>query len=160
MTISFGVSPIAWINDDMPELGGDTPVETVLADARDIGFAGIELGGKFPRDPAALRSLLGTYELQLIGGWYSSNLLTRTAEEEIAAMQQHLSLLNALGRMRAHALMAFSTALLSVALSVILTRQIGITGPVLGSLAGHVLLAGLPGAFILSRTWRAHSIST
>ena len=27
MTIRFGVSPIAWINDDMPELGGDTSVE-------------------------------------------------------------------------------------------------------------------------------------
>jgi hypothetical protein len=27
MTIRFGVSPIAWINDDMPELGGDTPLE-------------------------------------------------------------------------------------------------------------------------------------
>jgi len=97
VSISFGVSPIAWINDDMPELGGDTPVETVLGDARDIGFAGIELGGKFPRDPEVLRKLLQSFELQLIGGWYSSNLLARCAEEEIAAMQGHLSLLKALG---------------------------------------------------------------
>ncbi len=52
MSIRFGVSPIAWINDDMPELGGDTSLEQVLAEARDIGFAGIELGGRFPRDPA------------------------------------------------------------------------------------------------------------
>jgi len=97
VSISFGVSPIAWINDDMPELGGNTPVETVLADARDIGFAGIELGGKFPRDPAALKSLLGSYDLDLIGGWYSSSLLTRSTEDEIQAMQEHLSLLQALG---------------------------------------------------------------
>lgn len=97
MSISFGVSPIAWINDDMPELGGDTPVETVLGDARDIGFAGIELGGKFPRDPVALRKLLGSFDLQLIGGWYSSSLLARSAEDEIAAMRDHLSLLQALG---------------------------------------------------------------
>ena len=48
MSVRFGVSPIAWVNDDMPELGGDTPVETILADARDIGFSGVELGGKFP----------------------------------------------------------------------------------------------------------------
>ena len=41
MPIRFGVSPIAWVNDDMPELGGDTRVETILADARDIGFAGV-----------------------------------------------------------------------------------------------------------------------
>jgi inosose dehydratase len=97
VSISFGVSPIAWINDDMPELGGDTPVETVLGDARDIGFAGVELGGKFPRDPVTLNKLLKSFDLQLIGGWYSSNLLIRSADEEIRAMQEHLSLLKALG---------------------------------------------------------------
>ena len=58
MTIRFGVSPIAWINDDMPELGGDTPVETVLQDIQELGFSGVELGGKFPRDPTVLRALL------------------------------------------------------------------------------------------------------
>lgn len=97
MSIKFGVSPIAWINDDMPELGGDTPLETVLADARDLGFSGIELGGRFPRDPIALRALLGTYELELIGGWYSASLLTRSADAEIEALQPHLSLLKAMG---------------------------------------------------------------
>ena len=97
MTIRFGVSPIAWINDDMPELGGDTPVESVLEDIRDIGFAGVELGGKFPRDPRALRELLGRYGLDLVGGWYSSNLLVRDAEAEIEAMRPHLELLQALG---------------------------------------------------------------
>jgi len=97
MTIRFGVSPIAWINDDMPELGGDTPLSKVLGDARDIGFAGIELGGKFPRDPTELRALLDEYGLELIGGWYSSNLLLRSAQDEIAAMADHLALLQLLG---------------------------------------------------------------
>lgn len=97
MTIRFGVSPIAWINDDMPELGGDTSLDTVLADARELGFAGIELGGSFPRDPAVLRPLLEAYRLELIGGWYSSHLLVRSAEDEIAALQGHLALLEAMG---------------------------------------------------------------
>jgi len=97
MSVRFGVSPIAWINDDMPELGGDTAVEQVLADARDLGFAGIELGGKFPRDALALRHLLDTYSLKLVGGWYSSSLLERSAEAEIEAMRAHLDLLQALG---------------------------------------------------------------
>jgi inosose dehydratase len=96
MSIRFGVSPIAWINDDMPELGGDTPLETVLAEARDIGFTGIELGGKFPRDPQVLAALLSRFQLSLVGGWYSSSLLTRTAPQEIAAMRPHLELLKAL----------------------------------------------------------------
>lgn len=95
--IRFGVSPIAWINDDMPELGGDTPVETVVADARDLGFSGIELGGKFPKDPAALGSLLAHHQLELVGGWYSASLLLHSAQEEIARLQPHLELLKALG---------------------------------------------------------------
>jgi inosose dehydratase len=97
VSIRFGVSPIAWVNDDMPELGGDTPLEHVLAEARDIGFTGIELGGRFPRDPHTLAALLGRFQLTLVGGWYSASLLTRTAREEIAALQAHLGLLKALG---------------------------------------------------------------
>lgn len=97
MSIRFGVSPIAWINDDLPELGGETPVETVLRDAQALGFEGIELGGKFPRDPARLGAQLGLHGLALIGGWWSAALLARSVEEEIEALQPHLQLLEALG---------------------------------------------------------------
>ena len=97
MAIRFGVSPIAWINDDMPELGGNTPLATVLSDASEIGFHGIELGGKFPRDPHLLRELLGEHGLDLVGGWYSGALLNRSAQAEIAALQPHLKLLQAMG---------------------------------------------------------------
>ena len=97
MAIRFGVSPIAWINDDMPELGGNTPLDTVLSDASEVGFHGIELGGRFPREPAALRQLLGEHGLDLVGGWYSGALLTRSAQAEIAALQAHLGLLEAMG---------------------------------------------------------------
>ena len=97
MSIRFGVSPIAWINDDLPALGGNTPLESVLDEARAIGFAGIELGGKFPRDPNELRALLNRHHLALVGGWYSANLLTRSAAAEIQALQPHLGLLKAMG---------------------------------------------------------------
>ena len=97
MTIRFGVSPIAWANDDMPELGGATPLASILADIRAVGFAGVELGGKFPRDPAVLGPLLAGYGLDLVGGWYSAALLTRDVDAEIAAAQAHLALLKATG---------------------------------------------------------------
>jgi inosose dehydratase len=97
MSIRFGVSPIAWINDDLPALGGDTPLESVLEEARDVGFSGIELGGKFPRDPNVLQALLSRHQLALVGGWYSANLLTRSAAAEIQALQSHLGLLKAMG---------------------------------------------------------------
>jgi inosose dehydratase len=97
VSIRFGVSPIAWINDDLPELGGETPVATVLHDAHALGFAGIELGGKFSRDPAQLGAQLEAHELALVGGWWSAALLVRSVAEEIAALQAHLRLLEALG---------------------------------------------------------------
>jgi inosose dehydratase len=97
MSIRFGVSPIAWINDDLPALGGSTPLESVLEEARDVGFSGIELGGKFPRDANVLQALLNRNQLALVGGWYSANLLTRSAAAEIQAMQSHLGLLKAMG---------------------------------------------------------------
>jgi inosose dehydratase len=97
MSIRFGVSPIAWANDDMPELGGDTPLESILHDIQELGFEGVELGGKFPRAAAALKPLLAKYRLDLIGGWYSGSLLTQSAHDEIVALQPHLELLKAMG---------------------------------------------------------------
>lgn len=97
MTIRWGVSPIAWANDDMPELGGDTTLQAILTDVKDIGFDGVELGNKFPRDAATLKPIMATYGLDIVGGWYSSSLLTRDADAEIAAMADHLELLEAMG---------------------------------------------------------------
>ncbi len=42
MSIKIGVAPIAWSNDDMPELGGETTLEQCLHEARKAGFSGIE----------------------------------------------------------------------------------------------------------------------
>ena len=93
MKIKLGIAPIAWSNDDMPELGGDTPIEQCLEEAASAGFAGIELGGKFPRNPGITNFLLDKYNLKMPGGWYGSLLRGRSAEIEWAAMQDHLNLL-------------------------------------------------------------------
>ena len=93
MKIKLGIAPIAWSNDDMPELGGDTPIEKCLEEAKIAGFSGIELGGKFPRNPGIIKFLLNKYELKLPGGWYGSLLKLRSVEEEWASMQDHLELL-------------------------------------------------------------------
>jgi inosose dehydratase len=97
MSIRLGTNPIAWSNDDLRELGGATPLETCLAEARQAGFAGIELGHKFPRTAPELRAVLQRHGLALVSGWYSSALLTRDATAEMAAMRPHLDLLKAFG---------------------------------------------------------------
>ena len=97
MRVRLGISPIGWSNDDLPELGGDTPLATCLAEARLAGYEGIELGHKFPRDPALLRPILEPFGLALISGWYSGRLLERPVNDEIAAIEPHCALLAAMG---------------------------------------------------------------
>jgi inosose dehydratase len=97
MTVRIGANPIGWSNDDLRKLGGATPLETCLAEAREAGFEGMELGHKFPREPAALQAILGHFDLDLVSGWYSAELLRRSAQDELAAMRPHLDLLKALG---------------------------------------------------------------
>ncbi|GAL02757.1 myo-inosose-2 dehydratase [Photobacterium aphoticum] len=95
--VKYGISPLTWTNDDMPELGGDIPLETCLSEMAEAGFTGTELGTKYPREPEVLIPLLAKHGLVLASGWYSGNLMTLTAEEEIAAMQDHIKLLKAAG---------------------------------------------------------------
>lgn len=63
----------------------------------EAGFTGTELGTKYPREPEVLIPLLAKHGLVLASGWFSGNLMTNTAEQEIAAMQDHIKLLKAAG---------------------------------------------------------------
>ena len=90
--ILFGTNPIAWANDDDRSIGADIPTRRILDEAgRQIGFDGIENGHRWPEDPEALRALLAEYGLKFISGWYSTNLLVQSLEDEIAAVQGHLA---------------------------------------------------------------------
>ena len=94
--ILYGTNPIAWANDDDQSIGADIPTEQILREAgREIGFDGIENGHRWPDDPEALKALLGEYGLRFVSGWYSTELLTRSVEDEIAAVQPHLAKLKA-----------------------------------------------------------------
>ena len=91
--VRIGVNPLSWTNDDLPWLGGETPLEVALSEGTAIGYEGFELGNKFPRDSAALRAVLARHDLALVSGWYSGELARRSVEEEIAAVAPHLKLL-------------------------------------------------------------------
>jgi inosose dehydratase len=97
MAIRIGINPITWSNDDLPELGGDTPLETCLAETRLAGYAGTEMGGKFPNRTEALKPVLARHGLAFVSGWYSARLLARDAAAEIAAMAGHLDLMAGMG---------------------------------------------------------------
>ncbi|TPQ37317.1 myo-inosose-2 dehydratase [Bradyrhizobium guangdongense] len=97
MSIRIGANPIGWSNDDLQSIGGDTPLEVCLAEAREAGFVGMELGHKFPREPQALKAALAPFAMACISGWYSAELLKRDADEEMRQLRPHLDLLKAMG---------------------------------------------------------------
>ncbi|MDC3000638.1 myo-inosose-2 dehydratase [Candidatus Pelagibacter sp.] len=92
MSVKLGIAPIAWSNDDMPELGGDTPLEQCLSEASEAGFKGIESGGKFPKTSKELIPILNKYNLKLCSGWYGANLRKNTFEEEKSKIHNQLKL--------------------------------------------------------------------
>jgi inosose dehydratase len=99
MKARLGIAPIAWSNDDLPELGGETTLETCLRESREAGFSGVETGGKFPKKAAELGPILKAHDLSLASGWYSGTVLDApddlAAEKDKAAAQ--LELFRALG---------------------------------------------------------------
>ena len=92
MSIKLGIAPIAWSNDDMPELGGKTSLEQCLKEASMAGFTGIESGGKFPMESEELIPKLNKENLKLCSGWYGAQLLKRSPKEEFELMQKQLKL--------------------------------------------------------------------
>ena len=97
MQARLGIAPIAWSNDDLPELGGDTPLETCLREARAAGFSGIETGGKFPTTAPELRAALEPHRLALASGWYSGTVLDADLSEEREKARAQLTLFRDLG---------------------------------------------------------------
>jgi inosose dehydratase len=91
--IRIGINPISWSNDDLPALGGETPLSTALSEGREIGYEGFELNGKFPKDAKGVADVLKPYDLALVSGWYSSRLASRSVAEEIEAIASHVELL-------------------------------------------------------------------
>lgn len=88
--LKIGINPISWSNDDLPALGGETPLATALSEGARIGYRGFELNGRFPDDPAGIGRVLAGHGLELVSGWYSGELARRSVGDEIAAIQGHL----------------------------------------------------------------------
>ena len=83
MEVKLAIAPIAWSNDDLPQLGGNTSLETCLSQTREAGYVGTEMGGKFPQDKKELKKVLEDFDLELAGSWFSGNLLSQSLDQEL-----------------------------------------------------------------------------
>jgi inosose dehydratase len=88
--VRIGVNPLSWINDDLPSLGAETSLETVLEEGARIGYAGFELGNTFPKDPRALQACLAAHQLACVSGWYSGELARGQVDDEIQRCAPHM----------------------------------------------------------------------
>jgi inosose dehydratase len=95
--VRIGINPITWSNDDVPELGGDTPLETCLSETKQAGYAGTELGGKFPRNSAELKPIMQRFGLDVVSGWYDGRCDEKDVDAEMDAILPHLQLLKDMG---------------------------------------------------------------
>lgn len=96
MAVRIGISPIAWQNDDLPDLTRNYTMEQALQESRKIGYSGVERGQRMPQDTEGLRIYLENNGLALCGGWCSGGLLARSIEDEKTAMRQQLEQFRAL----------------------------------------------------------------
>jgi inosose dehydratase len=97
MKVRIGINPITWSNDDAPELGGDIPLEVCLSETKQAGYAGTELGGKFPRRAAELKPIMQRHGLAVISGWYDGRCDEKDVSAEMDAIGPHLQLLKDMG---------------------------------------------------------------
>lgn len=95
--IKLGIAPIAWTNDDLPELGGHIPLEQCLDEMADAQFEGCELGNKFPREPDVLKAHLDPRGLQLASGWFSTFFTENQEEQTIQGFLKHRDFLYVMG---------------------------------------------------------------
>lgn len=95
--VKLGIAPIAWTNDDMPELGRENTFEQCVSEAALAGFAGTEVGSKFPKAVAVLKKALDLRGLEIASAWFSSFLTTKPYEETEAEFIRHRDFLSAMG---------------------------------------------------------------
>ena len=95
--IKLGIAPIAWTNDDMPDLGKENTFEQCVSEMALAGFTGCEVGGKYPKDTAVLKKALDLRGMSIASAWFSSFLLTQPYEQVEKDFIAHCEFLHTMG---------------------------------------------------------------
>lgn len=95
--VKLAIAPIAWTNDDLPDLGAENSFEQCISEMALSGFSGSEIGNKYPKDPDVLKHYLDVRDLRICNAWFSSLLLSDGYDATIEAFIKHRDFLHALG---------------------------------------------------------------
>lgn len=95
MKAKLGMSPIAWWNDDLPQLSDDVSLEECLRQSRSAGFTGMEKGRRFPESAAEMLPILKKADVTLCGGWFSGTIVNEPIEANKQRIQPMIDLFKA-----------------------------------------------------------------
>ena len=95
--VKLGIAPIAWTNDDLPDLGAENTFEQCVSEMALAGFTGSEVGNKYPKDPAELKKALDLRGIEICNQWFSYFLITKPLEEVEKEFRAQLEFLKAMG---------------------------------------------------------------
>ncbi|MBS7359319.1 MAG: myo-inosose-2 dehydratase [Oscillospiraceae bacterium] len=95
--VKLGIAPIAWTNDDMPDLGAENTFEQCISEMALAGFTGCEVGNKYPKDTKVLKKALDLRGMQICNAWFSTFLTTKPYEETEAEFIKHITFLKEMG---------------------------------------------------------------
>jgi inosose dehydratase len=95
--VKLGIAPIAWTNDDLPELGGENTFQQCVSEMALAGFTGSEVGNKYPKDPAVLKPMLQLRGIEICNAWFSTFLISKPYEETEVEFEKHVAFLATMG---------------------------------------------------------------
>ena len=95
--VNLACAPIAWTNDDLPDLGAENTFEQCVSEMALAGFTGCEVGNKYPKDTAVLKKALDLRGMQICNAWFSTFLTTKPYEETEKEFIKHITFLKEMG---------------------------------------------------------------
>lgn len=95
--VRLGIAPIAWTNDDLPELGKENTFEQCVSEMSLSGFRGSEVGGKYPTDTKVLKKALDMRNIEICNAWFSTFFTTKPEQETIDAFIKQRDFLYKMG---------------------------------------------------------------
>lgn len=95
--VKLAIAPIGWTNDDMPELGAENTFEQCISEMALAGFAGSEVGNKYPKDTKVLKKALDLRGLQICNAWFSTYFTTKDENTVIEEFIKHRDFLYEMG---------------------------------------------------------------
>lgn len=95
--VRIGIAPIAWTEDDMPEMGAENSFLQTISEIALTGYTGTEIGCQYPRDPDVLNREFARRGLSAVTAWISTYLNEQPLWMNERAFVDHMNFLKSIG---------------------------------------------------------------